>query len=159
MATRPMVTDLPERPARMSPWRATATPREFPMLDGDLVPDACVVGAGIAGLTTAYLLAREGLGVVVLEARGLAAGMSAESSAHLTCVPDVGLGRVAKQHGEASARLFVNSHLAAIRRISKIVREEKIDCGFAEVPGYLMPAQLNDASLLQAEYEAARAAL
>lgn len=46
----------------------------YPALGGDRQCDVCVVGAGIAGLTTAYLLAAEGRSVAVIERDGIAAG-------------------------------------------------------------------------------------
>ena len=40
----------------VSIWQATTTLPAFPPLEGDVETDVCVIGAGIAGFTTAYLL-------------------------------------------------------------------------------------------------------
>ena len=41
----------------------------------------CVIGAGIAGLTTAYSLAKEGLKVLVLEEREIGGGQTSKTTA------------------------------------------------------------------------------
>jgi NADPH-dependent 2,4-dienoyl-CoA reductase/sulfur reductase-like enzyme len=53
--------------ATTSVWMATSQIGARPALGKDIAADVCVVGAGIAGLTTAYLLAEEGRSVVVLD--------------------------------------------------------------------------------------------
>ena len=57
-----------------SVWMATAEVPPQPVLTEDTSADVCVVGAGIAGLTTAYLLGREGKSVVVLDDGPLGGG-------------------------------------------------------------------------------------
>ena len=58
-------------------------------LGGDVKYDVCVIGGGIAGLTTAYMLALDGKSVVVLEARsGLVKGETEYTTAHLAWVLD-----------------------------------------------------------------------
>ena len=47
-------------------WASVEIPSR-PALGKNITTDVCVVGAGIAGLTTAYLLAREGKSVAVLD--------------------------------------------------------------------------------------------
>ncbi|HEX6184059.1 MAG TPA: FAD-binding oxidoreductase, partial [Pyrinomonadaceae bacterium] len=66
-----------------SVWMATGDVEAFEPLSGDATADVCVVGAGIAGLTTAYLLAREGSKVVVLDDGPVAGGETARTTAHL----------------------------------------------------------------------------
>src|SRR5687767_15799725 len=66
-----------------SVWMATGDVEAFEPLSGDATADVCVVGAGIAGLTTAYLLAREGRKVVVLDDGPVAGGETARTTAHL----------------------------------------------------------------------------
>jgi ribulose 1,5-bisphosphate synthetase/thiazole synthase len=51
----------------VSLWMATSRVRSQNTLAEDTHADVCVVGAGIAGITTAHLLAKEGKLVVVLD--------------------------------------------------------------------------------------------
>ncbi|HEX8349426.1 MAG TPA: FAD-binding oxidoreductase, partial [Hymenobacter sp.] len=68
-----------------SSWFGTATPLpDFPALTQDIKADVVIVGAGIAGLTTAYLLTREGRNVVVLESGKLGSGETGRTTAHLS---------------------------------------------------------------------------
>src|SRR3982751_5421179 len=54
-----------------------------PPLDTDIAVDACVIGAGIGGLSCARELARRGLDTVVLEARTVASGASGRNGGFL----------------------------------------------------------------------------
>jgi glycine/D-amino acid oxidase-like deaminating enzyme/nitrite reductase/ring-hydroxylating ferredoxin subunit len=128
---------------------------DCPPLTGDFEADVCVVGAGIAGLTTAYLLGREGKSVVVLDDGPLAGGMTQQTTAHLTHAIDDRFQAVAKVRGEAGARLAAESHTAAIDRIEAIVRDEGISCGFERVDGYLFLGPDQKSSILDDELEAA----
>lgn len=111
-------------------------------LHEDLDVEICVVGAGIAGLTTAYLLAREGKEIIILDAWGLAAGETGRTTAHLTAVLDDRFFELESFFGEAKTKLAADSHKAAIDLIESIVEREKINCDFKRVEGYLVA--LND---------------
>jgi succinate dehydrogenase/fumarate reductase flavoprotein subunit len=67
-----------------SVWMATADTPVEKVLGEDTSANVCVIGAGIAGLTTAYLLAREGKAVIVLDDGPIGGGMTARTTAHLT---------------------------------------------------------------------------
>jgi glycine/D-amino acid oxidase-like deaminating enzyme/nitrite reductase/ring-hydroxylating ferredoxin subunit len=120
--------------------------------------DVCVVGAGIAGLTTAYLAAREGLQVMVLDDGPIAGGETGRTTAHLSNALDAGYERIELVHGEAGARLAAASHTEAIARIGKTVADEGIDCDLERVDGYLFLPPGGDPSTLDREWEAARRA-
>lgn len=128
----------------------------FPLahLTENTVTDVCVVGAGIAGLTAAYLLAKEGRNVVVLEAFDLAAGETGRTTAHLTCVLDDRCHEMAAAFGEDDTQVIVESHLAAITRIESIIREEGIDCDFERCDGYLAAGSSELVSELEKEADA-----
>jgi len=83
----------------VSLWMATAKASAQPVLASDTQADICVVGAGIAGFTTAYLLAREGRSVVVLDDGPLAGGQSQRTTAHLSNALDAGKGVALLRHG------------------------------------------------------------
>jgi glycine/D-amino acid oxidase-like deaminating enzyme len=120
-------------------WTEHAQPEpRFDPLQQSTEADVCVVGAGIAGLTTAYLLQKAGRSVVVADAFGLAAGETGRTTAHLSAVLDDRFSELEKLFGVAGSRLAADSHRAAIDRIESIVAEERIDCDFERVNGYLV---------------------
>ena len=125
-------------------WSQQAFPR-FRRVTAAQTFDADIVGAGITGATTAYLLKREGLNVALLD-RGAVGGHDTPcTSAHLTCVTDTPLSDLVQTFGEDHARAAWDAGLAAINEIDEIVRRQQIDCDFAWVPGYFhAPADTRD---------------
>src|SRR5437870_9898500 len=121
----------------LSVWAATTdTPAEKP-LSQDTSANVCIIGAGIAGMTTAYLLAREGKAVVVLGDGPIGGGMTARTTAHLTCALDDRFYELERLFGKEGSRLAAQSHAAAIDEVERIVRQENIDCEFQRTDGYL----------------------
>src|SRR3989442_616996 len=107
----------------LSVWAATAdTPSQSP-LENDLRANVCIVGAGIAGLSTAYLLARAGKSVVVLDDGPIGGGMTGRTTAHLVTALDDRYFQLERLHGERGANLAAESHAAAIDQVERIVRE------------------------------------
>src|SRR5688572_4245991 len=139
-------------------WMSTADLLKRPALAADAEADVCVVGAGIAGLTTAYLLAREGRRVVVIDDGLIAGGESSRTTAHLVSALDDRYYRLERLHGEDGARLAAESHAAAVDTIERIGHEEGIDCDFVRLDGYLFDPPEETASGLDRELEAARRA-
>jgi glycine/D-amino acid oxidase-like deaminating enzyme len=102
-------------------WMATATVPPYGPLTADASADVCIVGAGIAGLTTAYLLAQEGRSVILLDDGPIAGGQSQRTTAHLSNAIDDRYFELERIHGEKGCRLAAESHSAAIDRIESIV--------------------------------------
>lgn len=100
--------------------------------------DVCVVGGGIGGLTTAYLLAKSGRSVVIIDAASPGSGETSRTTAHLSNAIDDRIYRVEQWHGPEKAKLAVQSHGEAIDQIERIAREENIDCDLFRVDGYLV---------------------
>src|SRR6185503_5567146 len=99
--------------------------------------DVVIVGAGITGLTAAYLLKRSGKRVAVFERERIGAGETGNTSAHLTCVTDLRLGDMVKRFGREAARRVWDGGAAAIDLIESNASLRGIDCGFRRVPGFL----------------------
>src|ERR1043166_8481300 len=118
-------------------WMATADPPAERPLSHDTSANVCIIGAGIAGLTTAYLLAREGRAVIVVDDGPIGGGMTARTTAHLTNALDDRFYELERLFGEEGSRLAAQSHTAAIDCVESIVRQEKIDCEFERLDGYL----------------------
>ena len=83
-----------------SVWMSTAGLPKFSPLAEDTTAGCCVVGAGIAGLSTAYLLAREGTAVVVLDDGAIGGGETGRTTAHLASALDDRYFELERLHGE-----------------------------------------------------------
>ncbi|HET7925722.1 MAG TPA: FAD-dependent oxidoreductase [Rhodanobacteraceae bacterium] len=140
-----------------SAWMDVATPI-YASLDEDVAADVCIVGAGVAGMTTAYALAAEGMAVVVLDDGPVGGGMTRRTTAHLSNAIDDRYVRIERLHGRDGARIAAQSHTAAIDRIESIVQEERIDCDFERLDGYLVAARGTPADFLGRELAAAQRA-
>ena len=136
----------------------TADVPHFEPLREDIACDVCIVGAGIAGMTTAYLLSRAGKRTVVLDDGPIGGGETGRTTAHLAFALDDFYSEIEKMHGAEGARIAAESHMAAVSRIESIVREEKIDCGFERLDAYWFAEDASGAQELDEELEAARRA-
>lgn len=132
--------------AQTAGWWSEAAP------EGPL--DIVVVGAGIAGLSTALCLLREGRQVLLVDREGIGAGETLRTSAHLASALDDRFRVLARDHGRDGARLAAESHAAAINWIEILASGHSSGCGFKRIPGYLFPHD-GDASTLRREAEAA----
>ena len=142
----------------MSLWHATVGELTRAPLAGDARADVCVIGAGIAGMMTAYMLTQAGRRVIVLDDGPIGGGETGRTTAHLSDAIDDRYTELERLHGEKGARLAASSHRAAIQRIAEIVETEAIECDFAWVDGYLFPTQETESDGLWKEMEAARRA-
>ncbi len=140
----------------ISLWQDASVP-DFPRLRASVKADVCVIGAGIAGMSAAYHLARQGLEVVVLDSGIVGGGETGRTSGHLTYAMDDRFYELERLHGREGARKVAESHRAAIDRIETIVYDNAIDCDFRRVDGYLMAAAGDPDTLLDQEFRAARA--
>src|SRR5438270_7130515 len=139
-------------------WYEKVQVPTYPAPSGQQRADVCIVGAGIAGLTSAYLLAREGKRVIMLDDGPIASGQSGRTSAHLASATDDRFEALERELGEEAIRLHYESHAAAIDTIEKIGADEGIDCDFKRLNGYLFPAPTDPPDFLDKELAAAHRA-
>lgn len=141
-----------------SVWMATSIVPHFEPIRSDAKADVCIVGGGISGLSTAFLLAREGKSVIVLDDNAIGGGETGRTTGHLASALDDRFHFLESAYGEACARLAYESHNAAINRIEEIQRLEGIVCDFERVDGYLFLADGHGPELLERELESAHRA-
>jgi glycine/D-amino acid oxidase-like deaminating enzyme/nitrite reductase/ring-hydroxylating ferredoxin subunit len=137
-----------------SPWMSYFLP-DAPPLVGNAKTEVCIVGAGIAGMTTAYLLAKKGKQVMVIDDSSIGGGMSSRTTAHLMTAIDDRYYEIERLHGGDGARLAAQSHAAAVDAIEAIAKHESISCDLERVDGYLFLPPGGDPETLLREYEAA----
>ena len=134
-------------------WMQTERPKAR-ALGSDLRVEIVVVGAGIAGLSTAYELILRGHEVAVVDRGAIAGGMTSRTSAHLSYQIDDRYAEVIRIHGEADARNYVESQKAAVDRVETICAEANIECGFKRVDLHLFAPDARGHRELEREIEA-----
>ncbi|MGY5052349.1 FAD-dependent oxidoreductase [Streptomyces sp. 900105755] len=145
--------------SRESYWLETAPPGEpAPPPSGDLSVEVAVIGGGIAGLSTAWELVRQGREVAVLEAGRLAAGVTGHTTAKLTALHTLVYDHLRRTRGPEGARLYARSQNEAIRHAAGIVAELGIECEWEEAAAYTYARNPARAAELRAEARAAREA-
>jgi glycine/D-amino acid oxidase-like deaminating enzyme/nitrite reductase/ring-hydroxylating ferredoxin subunit len=135
-------------------WRVGLDIPSFPKLDRDIEADVAIVGAGISGITTAYLLAQEGLKVVLLEASTILNGTTGHTTAKITAQHDLIYDELIHHFGEEKARLYYQANSDALQFIKDMVNEHQIECDFTEEDAYIYANTGEGVKQIQVEYEA-----
>ena len=141
--------------ATQSFWMTSATMPSFPKLPAPVHADVCVIGGGIAGLTSAYLLSREGKSVVLLEAMDvLGGGETGRTTAHFM-PPDDRYFEIEKSFGADGVQKVARSFQAATDLVESIARADAPACDFERLDGYLYCLPGQDPLLLEREFASA----
>src|SRR5690625_1165782 len=138
-------------------WRAFQHTNNFDALDQDIEVDVCVVGCVITGITLAYLLAKEGLNVAILEADDLMSGTTGHTTAKITAQHDLIYDELMTNLGKSKAKLYYESNLQALQFIKYTINELKIDCELSNQDAYLYATTEEYAQKVKKEYEAYQA--
>ncbi len=112
-------------------WIDDTPIRKFPKLQRNISVDVLVVGAGVTGITVAYLLKKAGSTVALIERERVASIDTGHTTAHLTYVTDVGLQKLVRNFGKDHAQAAWDAGVAAIDEIERVVVAEGIECEFA----------------------------
>src|SRR5204863_2234044 len=118
----------PTTSAAHSLWLATAEPSDYPRLAGTIEVDVAVIGGGIAGLTVALMLKREGARVAVLEAAGVGTGVTGCTTAKVSALQATLYSTIRSRHGNEAAAVYAEASLAGVEAVATIVAEESIAC-------------------------------
>jgi glycine/D-amino acid oxidase-like deaminating enzyme/nitrite reductase/ring-hydroxylating ferredoxin subunit len=154
-----MATDQEDRAgSNLSYWEATSDEAGLNPLRQNSSADVCIVGAGIAGLSIAYELTRTKRKVIVLDDGAIGRGMTGRTTAHIVNALDDRYYDLEKFHGEDGSRMAAQSHSAAIDWIERVVTQEKIDCEFERLDGYLFEPPNESLKNLEKEFDACQRA-
>ncbi len=128
----------------------------FPTLTNDLEVDCLVVGGGITGITSAYLLAEEGYRVAIVEQNRVMHGTTGNTTAKVTIQHSLVYQTLIKKHGLEKAQLYVDSHIKALDLIKSHIKDLNINCDYENVTSYVYTEKDYLVSKLEKELEAAK---
>jgi glycine/D-amino acid oxidase-like deaminating enzyme/nitrite reductase/ring-hydroxylating ferredoxin subunit len=144
--------------AAESYWMDSTSPTAYLPLTDDVEVDVAVIGGGIAGICTAWELARAGQQVAVIEADRIVAGTTGYTTAKLTAQHGLIYDRLRSAFDAETARGYAASQLDAIDRVAAVVAELGIDCDLERLPAYTYVTSAGQVEQIRAEVDAAQAA-
>lgn len=137
-----------------SVWSESCKFRKREALNKDIKTDVLVIGAGIAGILTAYMLKQNGRDVVLIDAAEIASGNTKNTTAKITSQHDLIYSKLITEFGEEKARQYAKANELAIKKYKEIIEDKRIECDFEENPAYVY--SLNEVDVLKEEVEAAK---
>src|SRR6478672_4445085 len=134
-------------------WLATAPETSYQPLVGDLEVDVAVLGGGIAGLTTALLLKREGARVAVIEARRVGSGVTGCTTAKVSALQSTVYSTIRSRKGDDAARVYASASLAAVERVEELAAELAVDCYLERRPAFTYALREEERAAVEDEHE------
>lgn len=126
----------------------------YPAVKTDMEVDVVVVGAGITGLTAAYLLKKSGLRVAVLEQRTIGSGTTGRTTGKVT-QHNLIYADMTRRLGKDAALAYAQLNQAAIGQVRDIIAKEKIDCQWHDEDNYIFTTDPRTVKTLKEEVAAA----
>ncbi len=139
-------------------WQKTAEIPEREALRGGIKTDTAVIGGGMAGILTAWLLRQAGVETVVLEAGRVAGGQTGRTTAKITSQHGPIYQRLLDGQGAQAAGQYARMNQQAVEEYARIIEEKGIDCQFTRLPAWLYAQTEAGAETLRREREAAEKA-
>lgn len=135
-------------------WILSSENKEnYESLNNDINTDCLIVGGGIAGLTTAYLLAKENKKVTIVEADEIGFGASGRNTGKVTSQHGLIYSIIEKEYSSEKARLYYDANEEGLKLIKNIIEENHIDCNFKVVPSFVYTEEEKYIKDIKKEYE------
>ncbi len=116
-------------------WKNTEKMPSFPKLDGDAKTDVLIVGGGMAGILTAFMLEKAGVDYLLIEQNEICGGITGNTTAKITSQHGLIYSKLLRTYGSEYARLYWQSNEEAIELYRSFCRD--IPCDFEEKSNYI----------------------
>jgi glycine/D-amino acid oxidase-like deaminating enzyme/nitrite reductase/ring-hydroxylating ferredoxin subunit len=135
-------------------WLASTSTPNFSKLNKNIQVDVAIVGAGITGITTAYLLSQKGLKVAIIEAGRILHGTTGHTTAKITMQHDLIYDEFLSHFGKEKTKLYYEANREGLEFIKKTIEEHHIDCQFTEEDAYVYTKSDSFMQKMASEYRA-----
>jgi glycine/D-amino acid oxidase-like deaminating enzyme len=137
-------------------WNDGLKKKKYPAVSGVMEKDVIIVGGGLAGVVSAYLLSKEGKRVALIEKDELGQATTHLTTAFLTQSLDTDFSALASDFGESTAKKIIASHGDAIDLIESIIKEHSIDCDFERCSNFVYANSPEDMKDIEQEADEAK---
>ena len=116
-------------------WQKTSELPRFGHQERDIRTDVLIIGGGIAGILTAYMLHQSGVNYVLVEKNRVCSGTTQNTTAKITCQHGLIYHKILKAYGLEKAQQYFYANLAAFNKYSEL--SKKIDCDYEIKDNYV----------------------
>lgn len=132
-------------------WIEDSKKSNYEALNKNVNADVCIIGGGIAGAVTGYLLAKNGINVVILEKDKLCMGVTANSTAKLTSQHGLFYKYLENEYGIDFAKKYLEANEEGIKLAKQIIKDENIECDFGDKDAYVFATTKEELDKLKQE--------
>lgn len=124
-------------------WKLNLKNPTYQSLDKNSNIPVAIIGGGISGILTAYLLHQLGVETIVLEANSIGSGTTGNTTAKITSGHNLYYHKLMKNIGYEKAFLYAKSNEEAIKSYEAIIKKENISCHFKVLPNFVYTTNSN----------------
>lgn len=118
-------------------WVKTTTRPSFLKLERDIEVDVCIIGAGITGIMTSYMLLDSGLKMCLIDKGEICSGVTENTTGKVTSEHGLIYNYLEVTFGKEFARKYLKSNEKAIKTIEQIINKENIECEWKRTDNYI----------------------
>lgn len=107
----------------------------FPRLEGDMKTDILIIGGGMAGILTAFMLEQAGADYLLIEKDEICGGVTQNTTAKITSQHGLIYGKLTDVYGSEYARMYWQANEDALRKYRQLCRD--IPCDFEEKSNFI----------------------
>ena len=122
-------------------WLASTPTTNYPILDENIDVDIVIIGGGLAGISSAYLLQKEGLKIAILESNHICQGTTAHTTAKITSQHGLIYNKIKNKIGKNLAKQYADANESAIHEYKKIIEDNQIDCDYIPQSAFIYTQQ------------------
>ena len=134
-------------------WILSTESKQYEKLNENLKVDTLIIGAGIVGVTTAYLLAKQGINSVIIDADKVGYGTTGRNTGKVTTQHGTIFSKINNKYGLDTAKLYYEGNQEALDLVKNIIEENNIDCNFEDIASFIFTENENYIEELKDEYE------
>lgn len=133
-------------------WILSSQGKEYSKLNKDIKTECLIVGGGIAGVTSAYLLSKKGIKVTLVDANKIGEGCTGRNTGKITSQHNIIYSKIKKEYDLERAKSYYEANNEALNLMEKIINENKIDCNFERLPAFIFTESEDYIKDIEEEY-------
>lgn len=139
---------------KLSLWLKDSFSQKFPSLKSNESCDVCIVGAGITGITTAYILSQLNFDVILIDSGTPMNLTTGNTTAKFTFQHDIIYSKIIKNYGIREALLYYEAQIKGMQFVNKIITDYNIQCDFKDTYAMIYAENEDQLKEIEKEYDA-----